>query len=883
MKAIKQPEKDRTKAVYKTKSLTILYLTGLSLLALLIISGYVLVQLNIGRQIPDAPVINLSGRQRMLSQKLTKEVLLLAQSERVEAREQYRMLLRATVKDWSQVHSGLQHGNNELRLPGSNSREVRKMFSEIEPYYQTIINAVEIILLLESSASVQFSMDSPQVQDILQASSLYLRLMDRIVFQYEKEAYSRVHILKLMQTANLVFLLLLLVFEALLIFKPMVNRVRNSYDNFQKTNGRLKQEISQHQQTEEALRESEERFRSISQAANDAIIVMDNEGRISYWNPTAEKIFGYTNKEALGRELDRLIISREYHEAFKKSGRSPVPEKTIELSGLKKGGTRFPVEASFSAMHIKGRWQAAGTIRDISRRKQAEKELHQAKEKAETANRLKSAFLANMSHDIRTPLNSILGFTELLLEDESDPEKKENLEIVKQSGNTLLNLIIDILDFSRIEANKLTIDKTAFSLKIMLKHIHDMFKVRAKEKNLSFQVEIDEALPLLVYGDEQRINQIILNLLSNAFKFTEQGSVIVDCSYRQGTAFIKVFDSGPGIVKEKQEAIFSPFEQVDSSITRRYGGTGLGLAISSRLAELMSGSITMESEPGAGTTFTLSLPLPEAESGGMTNLHKEVGEKPEGFSDEKMVENWLRAMNNDPDLEKMVLECIKNLPGKIGSLEDAILSNIQKDIKYIAHDLKGVTGNLGMTEIHELAALIDEETDRQDYDLRGIVKSIPAQYLDGSMIETPAERKRKTDFKILLAEDNKINQKLVKRLINKMNLDRDLADNGKIALEKLKKEKYDLLLLDIQMPVMDGLETAKRIRSDKELKELHVIALTASAIKGDAEKFIKAGCDGYLSKPIDAEKLREKINQVFLKNYKSGGGSGITGFKQTES
>lgn len=829
----------------------------------------------------------------MLSQKLTKEVLLLAQSERVEAREQYRMLLRATVKDWSQVHSGLQHGNNELRLPGSNSKEVRKMFSEIEPYYQTIKNAVENILLLESPASVQFSMDSPQVHDILQASSLYLRLMDRIVFQYEKEAYSRVHILKLLQTANLVFLLLLLVFEALLIFKPMVNRVRNSYNNFQKANGRLKQEISQHQQTEEALRESEERFRSISQAANDAIIVMDNEGRISYWNPAAEKIFGYTSKEALGRELDRLIISGESHEAFKKSGTSPVPEKTIELSGLKKDGTRFPVEASFSAMHIKGQWQAAGTIRDISRRKQAEKELYQAKEKAETANRLKSTFLANMSHDIRTPLNSILGFTELLLEDESDPEKKENLEIVKQSGNTLLNLIIDILDFSRIEANKLIIDKTAFSLERMLKHIHNMFKVRAEEKNLSFQVEIDEALPLLVYGDEQRINQIILNLLSNAFKFTEQGSVIVDCSYRQGTAFIKVSDSGPGITKEKREAIFSPFEQVDSSITRRYGGTGLGLAISSRLAELMSGSVAVESEPGAGTTFTLSLPLPEAESVGMTNLHKEVGEKPDGFADEKMVENWLRAMNNDPDLEKMVLECIKNLPGKILSLEDAILSNIQKDIKYISRDLKGVTGNLGMTEIHELAALIDEKTDRQDYDLdklrnlfydlRGIVKSIPAQYLDGSKIETPAGQKRKTDFKILLAEDNKINQKLVKRLINKMNLDCDLADNGKIALEKLKKEKYDLLLLDIQMPVMDGLETAKRIRSDKELKELHVIALTASAIKGDAEKFIKAGCDGYLSKHIDAEKLQEKINQVFLKNYKSGGGPGTTGFKQTES
>ena len=613
---------------------------------------------------------------------------------------------------------------------------------------------------------------------------------------------------------------------------------------------------------------AEERFRTISQAANDAIIMMDSGGSISYWNPAAENIFGYSAKEAIGRELHRLIVPEEYYESFEKgfekfreTGTGPAIGKTVELSGIRKDGTEFPVELSLSAMKIGDEWHSTGIIRDISRRKQAEEALQKAKEDAETANRLKSEFLANMSHEIRTPMNSILGFTALLLEDEKDKEKRKDLEIIKQSGNDLLNLLNDILDFSKIEAGKLTLSSTYFSLENLVSHIHNMFKIRAGENNISFRVKIDDTVPEMLAGDEQRINQIILNLLSNAFKFTKAGSIMVHCSYREGILAIKVSDTGIGIPKENQGSIFSSFEQVDGSTSREYGGTGLGLAITKKLTELMGGTIALESETGAGSTFTVVLPL-TVEEGIVVS--------------EKMIESWLAVMGGDPELEKIVLEGIADLPARMNQLEEAVQRNESKDIKHIAHDLKGMSGNLGMREVYELALKMDEEADRKKGDLqrlsilheelKSLVNSIPGKYFKETEAGVRSVIKDRRDFKILLAEDNKMNQRLIEALLDRMDLECRIAANGKIALDMLREERYDLLILDMQMPEMDGMETIRHIRSDEELKDLYVIALTAHAMKGDAEKIINAGCNAYLAKPIEKDKLNEMINSLLVNN-----------------
>ncbi|MCK5674652.1 MAG: response regulator, partial [Spirochaetales bacterium] len=372
-------------------------------------------------------------------------------------------------------------------------------------------------------------------------------------------------------------------------------------------------------------------------------------------------------------------------------------------------------------------------------------------------------FLANMSHEIRTPMNAIIGFTDLLYSAEEDTEKKSKLELVKISGRNLLSLINDILDFSKIEAGKINLENRSFSLGSTQDHLHNMYKRKAEDKGIDFNISVDKSVPKTVNGDEHRIIQILTNVIGNALKFTKEGSITIDCKYNDGKALIKVSDTGIGIPSDKREHVFSTFTQADSSTVRKYGGTGLGLPISRSLAELMGGSLSVISAEGTGSTFILELPLPE------------------------------------------VQEVDKKSP---------------------------------------LAAVRDSDIEAGD-------------------IHDEAAGKTISRYKILVAEDNKINQALIVALLKGMGLDCDLAENGRVALDQLNEHSYDILLLDMQMPVMNGLETIKYIRRDKNLKDLYVIALTANAIDGDAKMYIQAGCNDYLAKPIDMELLQGKLDICF--------------------
>lgn len=512
-------------------------------------------------------------------------------------------------------------------------------------------------------------------------------------------------------------------------------------------------------------------------------------------------------------------------------------------------------------------------------------ELKQSKNKAEQTSKLKSQFLANMSHEIRTPLNSILGFTDILELKEKDPEKKGQLKVVCRAGIHLLNIINDILDFSKIEAGKLQIEKNNFSLVQLLYHIESIISVKTSEKKLAFELNLDESIPDIVYGDRHRINQVILNFLSNSVKFTKRGKIILSCKYsvNSESAQITVADTGVGISKENIKRIFNEFEQEYYSTTREFGGTGLGLTISKKLVELLQGTIFVKSELGKGSTFILDLPLPEVSPNKQIDIIDYIEERTDISDDEfigkKMVTQWLQSMKSIPELEDLFWKTLsQTLPEGMSNLEKAIIKIDKKEIKFCVHNFKGIVGSFGMKEIYNILVKIEDEISKDNYDinkikkqfneLKNIIQLIPSEYFEEEIINERTLKYVKSNFDILVVDDNEMNRKLIKTLLNLIEMNCDLAENGHRALEMIKNKRYDLILLDMYMPVMNGIETIRYIRNDEVLKDLYVIALTASAMKGDADKFLKAGCNDYISKPINREIFYEKVNKLVRKKKK---------------
>jgi PAS domain S-box-containing protein len=671
------------------------------------------------------------------------------------------------------------------------------------------------------------------------------------------------------------------------------------------------QDITERKLAEEALMQSEQRFRDLFENASDVIYTVDFNGNFTSLNKSGKNILGYTREEALHLNFSQVVSPETLklvQEMVKRKLKSL--DKTIyELEMLKKGGEPLLVEVSSRAIYKDGKAVGIqGIGRDITQRKQVEAELELARDAAIESVRLKSEFLANMSHEIRTPMNGVIGMTGLLLDTNLDEEQRDCAETIRASGDALLKIINDILDFSKMEAGKLQFETLDFLLHNAVEDTIELLAERAHQKKVEFASLIHSDVPTGLRGDPGRLRQVLTNLIGNAIKFTERGEVIVRVEKQSETdddvvLRFMVSDTGIGISAAAQQNLFQAFTQADGSTTRKYGGTGLGLAISKQLVELMGGQMGVNSMPGQGSTFWFtarfdkqleSAVIPKPQLMSLENLRVLIVD--DNATNRKILSHQLGSwgmIHQETDsgfhaLERLRSAAVEGVPYDLAILDlmmpgmdgFELARTIKSDPSIAGMHLVMLTsfGERGhgtaAREAGVAAYLTKPVRQSQLFDcLANVISTAtvaPERDDTSSQPElltkhTLKEARMSSNKLILLAEDNIVNQKVAIRQLQKLGYRADAVADGREAIEAVSRISYDLVLMDCQMPEMDGYEaTAEIRRQEGEWRRTPIVAMTAHALTGDREKCLAAGMDEYITKPVKLEELR-RVLELFCK------------------
>jgi two-component system, sensor histidine kinase and response regulator len=654
-------------------------------------------------------------------------------------------------------------------------------------------------------------------------------------------------------------------------------------------------DITELKQAETELVREKQFLEALNQISPVAIVILDDQERIVSCNPAFEELFHYSTSEAVGKNLDSLITNDETRQeaaAFSKQ----VMGEAVHGTGTRRRKDGSLIEVEIFGVPVTVAGQKAGALaiyHDIT-------DLVRARREAEEANRAKSDFLANMSHEIRTPMNGVIGMLELTLDTRLTNEQIEYLNISLKSAEALMSLLNDILDFSKIEAKKLEIEKIDFNLRTTVEDVAFAMAKRAEDKGLELACLIHPEIASDLRGDPGRIRQVITNLVGNAIKFTQQGEVVIRAEARAQTAqevtiHFSIQDSGVGIPPDRQAAVFERFTQADGSTTRKFGGTGLGLTISKQLVEAMGGRIGVESTPGVGTTFWFDVTFekqdekPLIESPALQPQVDLKGLRILGIDDNatnrmimtKMVEGFgsqidtassgakgLEALQKAQraGLPYRIVLLDMQMPGMDGEQTARAIVNdsFGRDIKIIILTSIGQRGDASRLEALGCSGYLLKPV-KQHMLFEALIAVLGQAGKEAPDLVTRhlLTEQRRSESRVLLAEDNPINQKLAIVLLQKAGYSVDAVENGLQAVQKVETEKYNAVLMDVQMPELDGLEATRRIRIWEKTRNRRVpiIAMTAHAMAGDRQRCLDAGMDDYVSKPFDPKSLFNALDR----------------------